>query len=121
MREFYSYEQWVAYVLDEDAELAYRAIYDAYLLVQNPRSFGLFFLIQRRACLDGKREYVLERTQGDYKLILVGEQGREAFVEYLLERFSPHERDMAQWHQRRDQWYGDDLDSWEAADGSPMP
>lgn len=116
MKEFHSYEGWVDYVLDEEREFSYRSIYDAYLLVQNPRSFGVFFTIESRAAADGGQEYVLVDPQGEYALILAGNPGREAFIEYLISRFSPQERDMASWHQLRHQWHGDDLDSWEPID-----
>ncbi len=120
MKEYYDYGEWVTRVLRSESEFSYRYIYDAYSLAKYPFSSGLYYVLETRTTAEGKLEYGLQNQENNYALILQGDQGRDDFVEYLIQRFCPDTRDMEAWHNKRHDWYVDDLDDWVDKDGNPF-
>jgi hypothetical protein len=121
MQEYHEFEAWVDQVLDDEDEFGYRYIYDAYEMAQDPQGRGSYCKMETRTNAEGVTEYLLFTWRKECALVLLGDAGRNAFIDYLITRFAPETRNLDAWHNQRSQWHGEDIDGWVDGNGNPIP
>jgi len=105
------FNEWLTAIYYENLEFTYRYIYDAYLVVKTLQD-GLYFQLEKTT--DGDQTgYVLKDRFADLEpLVLPSEEARQDFIEVMLTRYCPQDRDMSAWHSRRHEARGEDLRNW---------
>lgn len=105
------FNEWLTAVYDENLEFTYRYIYDAYLVVKTLQD-GLYFHLEKTTD-GGQTGYVLQDWFDNLEpLVLPSEEARQDFIEVMLGRYCPKDRDMSAWHSRRHEARGEDLRNW---------
>jgi hypothetical protein len=105
IREF---EAWVAKIVDDEDNYAYRFIYDAYATVSNNNSSYYYQLVPEET-----RHQLMLKGSKEIHLTFESDADKRAFTDYLFQRFCRDDyQTMADWHAERMQWHAEDIEAW---------
>ena len=102
------YKIWTNLVLADQHEFAHRYILDIYYFLRRPSNRNFYY----SCTIDSAGKLTIADKAEQRALILPSDKDRQAYVDYLYDRFASSSRDLEAWHDRQENYLREDRTNW---------